>query len=88
MKFLRHSPLDFFNKTAHRRREWALVDDYEKVLDELARGLAPDNLDLAVEIAQIPEHIRGFDTVKEAQLAAAKDKEAELLDAFWRQAGV
>jgi indolepyruvate ferredoxin oxidoreductase len=88
LKFLRHSPLDFFNKTAHRRREWALVDDYEEVLDELARGLAPDNLDLAVEIAQIPEQIRGFDTVKEAHLTTAKEKEAELLDAFRRQVGV
>jgi len=43
---------------------------------------------LRAEIAQIPERIRGFDTVKEAQLAAAKDKEAEVLDAFRRQVGV
>jgi len=85
LKFLRHSPLDLFNRTAHRRREWALVGDYETVLDELTRGLAPDNLDLAVQIAQIPEHIRGFDTVKDSHLAIAKEKEAELLDAFRRQ---
>ena len=52
------------------------------MLDELARDLAPDNLDLAVQIAQVPEHIRGFDTVKDSQLAAAMEKEAELLDAF------
>jgi indolepyruvate ferredoxin oxidoreductase len=82
LKFLRHSPLDIFNRTAHRRREWALVQSYEAVLDELTRDLASDNLDLAVQIAQIPEHIRGFDTVKDSQLAAAKEKEAELLDAF------
>jgi len=87
LKFLRGTPLDFFNKTAHRKREWALVGEYETVLDELVRGLAPDNLDLAVQIAEIPEHIRGFDTVKDAQVVAAKEKEAELLDAFRKRVG-
>lgn len=38
---------------------------------------------LAVEIARVPEHIRGYGHVKEAQLRAAKAKEAELL-AQWR----
>jgi indolepyruvate ferredoxin oxidoreductase len=85
LKVLRHSPLDLFNRTAHRRREWALLRSYEAVLDELARDLAPDNLDLAVQIAQVPEHIRGFDTVKDSQLATAREKEAELLDDFRRR---
>ena len=83
-KFLRHSILDVFNATAHRKREWALLAEYETTLDELLRELTPANRELAVEIASLPEHIRGFDTVKDAQLAAAKDKEAELLDAFRR----
>jgi indolepyruvate ferredoxin oxidoreductase len=82
LKFLRHSFVDVFNRTAHRRREWALVGEYEKVVDELLRALSPSNLDLAVEIARIPEQIRGFDTVKDAQIEAAKAKEAELLVAF------
>ncbi len=34
----------------------------------------------------MPEHIRGFDLVKEEQLESARAKEAELLDAFRRQA--
>ncbi len=82
LKFLRHSPLDIFNRTAHRRREWALVREYEKVLDELTRDLAPENLDLAVQIAQVPEHIRGFDTVKDGQMRVAKEKAARLLEDF------
>ena len=83
-KFLRHSPLDLFNKTAHRRREWALVGAYETELDELLRDLTLDNLDLAVQIAEIPEHIRGFDTVKDTHLAAAEEKKVELFQAFRR----
>jgi indolepyruvate ferredoxin oxidoreductase len=83
-KFLRHTPLDLFNRTAHRKREWALLAEYEETLDELMRNLTLANRELAVQIAEIPEHIRGFDTVKDAQLEAAKEKEAELLDAFRR----
>jgi indolepyruvate ferredoxin oxidoreductase len=85
-KFLRHSWLDIFNRTAHRKREWQLLADYEATIDELLRGLSLENREIAVQIAEIPEHIRGFDTVKDEQLATAKEKEAELLDAFRRQA--
>jgi indolepyruvate ferredoxin oxidoreductase len=81
-KFLRHSPFDFFNRTAHRRREWARVEDYEKLVEEILRGLSLGNLDLAVGLAEIPEQVRGFDTVKDSALEAAMEKEAELLADF------
>ncbi|MCR9097096.1 MAG: indolepyruvate ferredoxin oxidoreductase family protein [bacterium] len=83
-KFLRHSFLDIFNRTAHRKREWALLAEYETTLDELLRELTTGNREIAVEIASIPEHIRGFDTVKDAQAEAAKEKEVALLEAFRR----
>ena len=85
LKFLRHTPLDVFNMTTHRKREWALLAEYETTLDELMRDLSLENRELAVQIAEIPEHIRGFDTVKDSQLAAAGEKQAELLDAFRRR---
>ncbi|WP_425603695.1 DUF6537 domain-containing protein, partial [Stenotrophomonas capsici] len=40
-------------------------------------------LALAVDIASIPEHIRGYGHVKEAHLHEAKAREAALL-ATWR----
>ncbi|MFP6656516.1 MAG: indolepyruvate ferredoxin oxidoreductase family protein, partial [Myxococcota bacterium] len=82
LKFIRHTVFDVFNRTAHRRREWALVGAYAATVEELLAGLSPDNLDLAVQIAEIPEHIRGFDTVKDAQLAEAKEEEMKLLERF------
>lgn len=84
LKFLRHTPFDVPNWSDHRKREWALLAEYETTLDEVLRALTLENRDLAVQIAEIPEHIRGFDTVKDAQAEAAKEKEAELLDAFRR----
>ena len=49
----------------------------------LLDGLDDDRLALAVEIASIPEHIRGFGHVKEAHVESAKAREAALL-AQWR----
>ena len=37
------------------------------------------NVDLAAQIASVPEHIRGYGHVKEAHLAKARAREAELL---------
>jgi len=81
-RFLRGTPFDPFGWTAHRRLERRLIRDYETRVEELLAGLSPESFDLAVEIANIPEHIRGFDTVKEEQLAQAREKEAELLASF------
>ena len=82
LKFLRGGPLDVFGMTRHRREERALIGEYERVLDELVDGLTRENLELAVQIASIPEHIRGYDTVKERHLEEARGKQAELLAAF------
>jgi len=51
-------------------------------VEEILAGLSPETLELAVEIARIPELVRGFDTVKEEHLEHARAKEAELLAAF------
>jgi indolepyruvate ferredoxin oxidoreductase len=85
-KFLRGTPLDPFGWTAHRKMERQLVRDYAATLDAVLAALTPANRAQAVEIARIPELIRGFDLVKEKQLADAQAKQRELLDAF-RRAG-
>ncbi len=84
-RFLRGTPFDPFGWTAHRRLERQLIREYESRVEELLAGLTPDTFDVAVEIASIPEHVRGFDTVKEEQLAQAREKEALLLADFRRR---
>ena len=69
LKRLRGTPLDLFGYTAERRAERQLIADYEALIDELLRGLTPDNHATAVELASIPERIRGFGQVKERLLA-------------------
>jgi indolepyruvate ferredoxin oxidoreductase len=81
-KGLRGTWLDPFGRTAERRAERALIGAYEKTVAELLAGLNPDNHALAVEIASVPEHIRGYGHIKDWSLAEAKRREAELLAAF------
>jgi indolepyruvate ferredoxin oxidoreductase len=83
LRFLRGTALDVFGYSEERRTERQLIADYEKTVDRLLAQLTPDNHGLAVEIASIPEDIRGFGHVKARHLAAARQKEARLLEA-WR----
>jgi indolepyruvate ferredoxin oxidoreductase len=86
LKGLRGGPLDVFGRTAERRMERALIGEYRDSVAELLPALNASNLALAVEIARIPEEIRGYGHVKERHLAAARPKWAALM-ARWRGTG-
>jgi len=79
LKFLRGGAFDIFGRTEERRMERQLIVDYFATIDALLATLDSGNVDLAAEIASIPEHIRGYGHVKEAHLHDAKAREAELL---------
>jgi indolepyruvate ferredoxin oxidoreductase len=81
-RFLRGGAFDVFGRTQERRMERQLIVDYRATIEELLGTLSLSNHALAVEIARVPEFIRGYGHVKEAQLAAAKAKEAQLLAAY------
>ena len=79
LKFLRGGTFDIFGYTEERKMERRLINEYEATVGGLLETLDGGNVDLAAEIASIPEHIRGFGHVKDAHLHAAKTREAELL---------
>ena len=82
LKGLRGTPFDVFGRTAERRMERKLIADYEILMAEVLDKLTPENHAIAVELASIPEKIRGFGHVKEGHVKAAKACEADLLAAF------
>ena len=82
LKGLRGTPFDIFGYAAERKQERRLIADYETLIEELLAGLDHDNHALAVELAAIPDGIRGYGHVKEASLEAAKAHEGQLLAAF------
>jgi indolepyruvate ferredoxin oxidoreductase len=83
LKKLRGTAFDVFGRTEERKRERALIDEYCKTIENVLSTLSPANYALAVDIASIPECIRGYGHVKERHLKDAKTKEAELI-AKWR----
>jgi indolepyruvate ferredoxin oxidoreductase len=82
MKGLRGTAFDIFGYTEERRTERRLIEDYVVLLDEIMRDLTPENRNLAVQLATIPEQIPGFGHVKERNIARAKANESALLVAF------
>jgi indolepyruvate ferredoxin oxidoreductase len=88
LKRLRGTRFDPFGRTAERQQERALIADYFALMEELAATLSPANHALAVQLANLPDAIRGFGHVKERAIAAAKAKEAGLLAAYRNPAPV
>jgi indolepyruvate ferredoxin oxidoreductase len=87
LKSLRGTALDVFGRTEERRMERALIAEYEQDVALLLDGLSRDKIALAVEVASLPEAIRGYGHVKAKSVAAARKKREELLGRF-RQAAV
>ena len=83
LKALRGTPLDLFGRTEERRTERALVEEYRLTVLDLIAGLKPGNHALAVEIAALPEKIKGYGHVKARNLAAVRPERERLL-AQWR----
>ena len=82
-RFLRGTPLDPFARTEERRTERAIAAEYRASVEEILRSLGTANHALAVEIARIPEGIRGFGHVKDRHLAVVRPKWDALM-AEWR----
>ncbi len=85
-KRLRGTPFDPFGYSAERRGERRLIDDYERTLELVLSALNHENHGLAVQIASLPERIRGFGPVKRRNIDAAKKQQVELMDAFRNRA--
>jgi indolepyruvate ferredoxin oxidoreductase len=82
VKGLRGTPFDPFGHTLERRTERALIREYEATVERLLGNLAPANHSLAVQIAALPEEIRGFGHIKQRNLAAARKKHDDLMAKF------
>ncbi|OWW19094.1 indolepyruvate ferredoxin oxidoreductase family protein [Noviherbaspirillum denitrificans] len=82
MKKLRGTKLDLFGHTAERKMERALIEEYRGTILSLLDKLNKDNLALAVQIAALPEKVRGFGHVKETAVQQYRDERKVLLEKF------
>jgi len=82
MRRLRGTALDPFGYTEVRRAERALITEYREVIDALLADLTDGNHALAVEIAALPDMIRGYEHIKLANVRAYHEKLTELRAEF------
>ncbi|MBB6253322.1 indolepyruvate ferredoxin oxidoreductase family protein [Nitrospirillum iridis] len=81
LKGLRGTPFDIFGYTAERRMERRLIDEYRDLAWSLAESLSDVTVDRAAEIAGAARLIAGFGPVKDAGVAAWRQRVAALLAA-------
>ena len=77
-KGLRGTPFDVFGYSTERKQERKLIKTYKSDIKKLMKNLDDKNYSMAVELASIPELVRGFGHVKEQHLHAALSKRDEL----------
>jgi indolepyruvate ferredoxin oxidoreductase len=80
-KKFRGGKLDIFGYTVERKMERALITAFEHDIERLLDETRQDNLDTAIEIARLPQQIRGFGHVKQASI----EESARRRDRLWQQ---
>jgi indolepyruvate ferredoxin oxidoreductase len=88
LKGLRGTAFDPFGRTDERRAERQAITDFERTIDEIASRLTPANHAAAVELAELPQSVKGFGHVKAANAGKARIREKALRAAFDRPAPV
>ncbi|MFD8970397.1 indolepyruvate ferredoxin oxidoreductase family protein [Streptomyces sp. NPDC059568] len=64
MRFLRGTRADIFGYAHLRKVERALRDHYRTMVSELAAGLDPASYDRAARLAELPDLVRGYESIK------------------------
>lgn len=84
MRRLRGTRLDPFGRAEVRRVERELIDEYEREIDSVVDALTPSNLPVAVEIAALPDMVRGYEDIKLSNVAKYRAQLATLKANFGR----
>ncbi|MBI2089466.1 MAG: hypothetical protein HYT78_12115, partial [Deltaproteobacteria bacterium] len=79
LRWLRRTPLDIFGYAKVRREERQLITWYKRLVDTALGYLAPQTHSRIVEIAQLPDEIRGYERIKLNNLRTVKEKAEKLL---------
>jgi indolepyruvate ferredoxin oxidoreductase len=73
-KVLRGTVFDVFGYTEERKIERAIIDEYQQLIEYVIELLTEDNYNIAVEIAQQAQFIRGYGHVKEENIKLTRNK--------------
>ncbi len=82
LRRLRGTKLDIFGYAKVRREERQLIAWYREAMDQVLIRVHADNHALALMIANAPDGIRGYEDIKLARIAEAKETVAKHLERF------
>ncbi len=82
LRWLRETPFDPFGRTAERRMERRLRDDYRAMIEEMLPRLNAGNYHTAVELAGLGEKVRGFGHIKMETVARFERERRRLMAEF------
>ena len=82
LRVLRGTPLDVFGYTAERRADRRLLAEYQATMLTVVGRLHPSNHAAAVELASVPDGIRGYGHVRARHLVHAERRAERLLQAY------
>ncbi|RJE80135.1 indolepyruvate ferredoxin oxidoreductase family protein [Paracoccus sp. JM45] len=82
MKGLRGTPLDPFGYSAERKRERAMIREYEADMAEVIGAVTDATMPVAIELAQLPLSVRGYGPVKDQAADVAAERRLDLLEQF------
>ena len=78
LRGLRGTVFDPFGRTEERREERLLIDEYQAAIRKQLQTLDKEQLPRVIELASLPEQIRGFGHVKQAHLTKVRTRWREL----------
>ncbi|MEE2859355.1 MAG: indolepyruvate ferredoxin oxidoreductase family protein [Pseudomonadota bacterium] len=82
LKGLRGTPLDPFGHSAERKRERAMIREFEADMEEVFASVTDHTMPVAIELATLPMSVRGYGPVKDQAADRAAERRAELLAQF------
>ncbi len=82
MKAVRGKWYDPFSHIGERKQERALIAEYERDMQAVLPKITPDNLDIAIRIAELPLVIKGFGPVKQENALMAGEIRKDLIEQF------
>lgn len=82
LRGLRGTVFDVFGYTQERRGERAQIASYRATIEGLLPQLHAGNLAIAIQIAALPDDIRGFGHVRAASAKAASQRQSRLVEEY------
>lgn len=79
LKHLRGTKADPFARTQHRQRERALIGEYIEAIDRVLGSLDRDRLSHVIELAELPDMVRGYELIKDGNIDRYQARLAQIL---------